>query len=471
MWSVCCHGSKCFYARFLFTFFSRIESRLPIFATPFNNFMTLIDAMAPKPFHRSTLIPRIFHVFLWLLLSSGLSAQDIDKAALQEGKSLFKSNCASCHNPLQDGTGPALKGALSRWEAAGEYNGKSGKEWLHSWIKNWNDPVNAKYPYAVEMSNWSASQMNLFPTLKDEDIDKILLYVDNSDKGAAPAAAAAAPAAGTGAEGAAPEEGGNMNLWLFLAFLIALVAILVNVTNRLDRMVAESKGEELAPEVPFWKSKRLAAFLILIGVLYLGYVTADSAISLGREQGYQPEQPIKFSHALHAGKHKIDCQYCHASAAKGKHSNIPSLNTCMNCHKNVQKGPKYGTEEIAKIYAAVGYNPATQTYDRAKQKPVEWVRIHNLPDHVYFNHAQHVNAGKVACQTCHGPVETMEEVYQYSPLSMGWCINCHRQTEVQFASNNYYSVYEKLHNDLKNKKLDKVTVETIGGTECQKCHY
>jgi hypothetical protein len=142
----------------------------------------------------------------------------------------------------------------------------------------------------------------------------------------------------------------------------------------------------------------------------------------------------------------------------------------MNCHKNISKGPKYGTEEIAKIYAAVGWDPATQTYAN-EPKPVEWVRIHNLPDHVYFNHAQHVNAGKVQCQTCHGPIETMEEVYQYSPLSMGWCINCHRQTEVQFASNNYYSSFQTLHDELKEKKISKVTVETIGGTECQRCHY
>jgi hypothetical protein len=142
----------------------------------------------------------------------------------------------------------------------------------------------------------------------------------------------------------------------------------------------------------------------------------------------------------------------------------------MNCHKNITKGPKYGTEEIAKIYEAVGWDAYTQSYSKP-QKPVEWVRIHNLPDHVYFNHAQHVNAGKVQCQTCHGPIETMEEVYQYSPLSMGWCINCHRQTEVQFASNSYYSTYETLHEKLKNKELSKITVDKIGGTECQRCHY
>jgi hypothetical protein len=236
-------------------------------------------------------------------------------------------------------------------------------------------------------------------------------------------------------------------------------------------MVAEKAGEVQEPGIPFYKKTNFIAAAILIGIVALGYVTVDTVTHFGRQQGYQPSQPIKFSHALHAGTHKIDCQYCHSTANKGKHSNIPSLNTCMNCHKQVSKGPKYGTEEIAKIYAAVGWDPTAKSYDLSKAKPVEWTRIHNLPDHVYFNHAQHVNAGKVKCQTCHGNIEQMEEVYQYAPLSMGWCINCHRNTDVQFASNNYYAAYESIHQKLKDKKLDRVTVATVGGTECQRCHY
>ena len=104
-------------------------------------------------------------------------------------------------------------------------------------------------------------------------------------------------------------------------------------------------------------------------------------------------------------------------------------------------------------------------------KEVEWVRIHNLPDHVYFNHSQHVNAGKVQCQTCHGPIQEMDEVKQFSDLSMGWCVNCHRETKVQFTSNKFYSIYEKFHEDLKKNPSDSITVAKIGGTECQKCHY
>jgi cytochrome c2 len=410
---------------------------------------------------------------LTVLLSVGFlfaHAAEVDKAQWTEGKSLFKSNCAACHNPKADGTGPALQGVTARWEGAGEFKGKSGKQWLHTWIHNWKDAVGGGYKYAVDMANSRPSEMNVFTTLNDGQIDQILLYVENPDAYGAPAAPAAGAA--TAAGGAAQtEESSNTALYLFVLLLVLLVVILVSVTNRLDKMVAEKAGEVQEPGIPFYKKTNFIAAAILIGIVALGYVTVDTVTHFGRQQGYQPSQPIKFSHALHAGTHKIDCQYCHSTANKGKHSNIPSLNTCMNCHKQVSKGPKYGTEEIAKIYAAVGWDPTAKSYDLSKAKPVEWTRIHNLPDHVYFNHAQHVNAGKVKCQTCHGNIEQMEEVYQYAPLSMGWCINCHRNTDVQFASNNYYAAYESIHQKLKDKKLDRVTVATVGGTECQRCHY
>jgi hypothetical protein len=113
------------------------------------------------------------------------------------------------------------------------------------------------------------------------------------------------------------------------------------------------------------------------------------------------------------------------------------------------------------------------TNDQKKkvQGPIEWVRVHNLPDHAYFNHAQHVTVGKVECQTCHGEVEKMEVLAQASPLSMGWCINCHRQTEVKFTDNPYYANYVQYHEEMAAGKRSKVTVADIGGLECQKCHY
>ncbi|MFN8276066.1 MAG: cytochrome c3 family protein [Chitinophagales bacterium] len=418
----------------------------------------------PKPSATITstvLLAIFFHLF------TASAFAEVDKAQWNEGKSLFKSNCASCHNPKADGTGPALMGVTKRWEGGGDYKGKTGTQWLHTWIHNWNDAVAAGVPYAVAMANSRPSQMNVFTNLKDEDIDKILLYVENPDAGApAPAVAVAGP---QGAGAGNQETGLGTPTYLFAFLLLVLVGILISVTSRLDKVLAEQKGETLN-KTPFWKTRKFKGATILVVIIGTLFWLGENGIRMGRQQGYQPTQPIRFSHKLHAGTHKIDCQYCHTSAAKGKASGIPSLNTCMNCHKNVQKGPMYGTEEIGKIYAAVGWDPKQMAYVR-EPKPVEWVRIHNLPDHVYFNHAQHVVAGKVACQTCHGNIQEMEEVKQFAPLSMGWCVNCHRQTEVQFASNNYYSTYEKLHEDLKNKKIDKVTVEKIGGTECAKCHY
>lgn len=455
----------------LFSNFWIIRHRYTYLPPHFYNSMTIQHGIMSENNAKKNPLTSISRLLTILLSFTVILAHaEVDKAKWNEGKALFKGNCAACHNPKADGTGPALAGVTARWEAAGDFKGKTGKQWLYEWIKNWNDPVNAGYKYAVDMANSRPSAMNSFVTLKDADIDNILLYIENSD---AFAAAKPADAAAAGDAGAAKpqEKSSNTTLYIFIAFLIVLVAILIGITNKLDRIVAEKKGEVVPKESkPFWKNPKWITAFVLIGIVALGYAMVDWGTSLGRQQGYQPTQPIKYSHALHAGTHKIECQYCHSSAYKGKHANIPSVNTCMNCHKNITKGPKYGTEEIAKIYAAVGWDPTTQTYSKTP-KPVEWVRIHNLPDHVYFNHAQHVNAGKVQCQTCHGPIETMEEVYQYSPLSMGWCINCHRQTEVQFASNNYYSSYEEFHAKLKNKELSRVTVETIGGTECQRCHY
>ncbi|MDB5252538.1 MAG: cytochrome, partial [Flaviaesturariibacter sp.] len=170
------------------------------------------------------------------------------------------------------------------------------------------------------------------------------------------------------------------------------------------------------------------------------------------------------------------------------HAGIPSLNICMNCHKAIgayEKGPKIydedgnevnGTAEIQKLYKYANYTPG-KPWDPYKATSPEWVKIHNLPDHVYFNHAQHINAGKVACHTCHGNIQEMDVVEQKAELSMGWCINCHRETKVNFfnskdsSGNKFYSIYEKFHNDIRNGKMDSVTVKDIGGLECQKCHY
>jgi hypothetical protein len=210
----------------------------------------------------------------------------------------------------------------------------------------------------------------------------------------------------------------------------------------------------------FLKYKAINLIIILAAGLYVTKVTAHEAIALGRSQNYEPDQPVKFSHAVHAKQNQIDCLYCHASAEYSKVAGIPSANVCLNCHTLVREGTRTGKFEINKIHAAVENNT-----------PIEWVKIHNLPDYTYFNHSQHISVGKITCQTCHGDIQDMDRVKQVQDLSMGWCINCHRTTEVQFTKNAFYDKYEKLHQELKEGKIDRVTAEKVGGTDCMKCHY
>ncbi len=253
-------------------------------------------------------------------------------------------------------------------------------------------------------------------------------------------------------------------------------------------MSDDVEGIHRPEPVPFFKNKVYIAMLALVFFAVAGYYFSKAAIGFGRQKDYQPEQPIFYSHKVHAGINQINCQYCHSSVTESKHASIPSVNVCMNCHKaiNTYEGPQLyteegkeinGTAEIAKLYAAAGFDPKNSAkWNASMAKPIEWVKIHNLPDHVYFNHSQHVKAGKVQCQSCHGEITAMDEVKQVSELSMGWCVNCHRETKVDFnytdsTGNKFYSIYEKFHNDIKNHKMDSVTVEKIGGLECQKCHY
>lgn len=411
--------------------------------------------------------------FISMFISNVAFSQDA-----KAGKTLFRSKCGSCHDVSLKSkmTGPALEGVIDRWNAAGEFKGKSGEEMLKTWILNWNDPVNAGYPYAVKMKDFDPSQMSVFAgQISDAEMANILAYIKNPSS-------ASAKVEGGDKSKAADAQGGNSKFSSYTIAIILSLLLLLLLTYILGKTSKELKGIKVnknedgtynlnikeKDKTPFYLKSKFKSALTLLLTLLLIYALGKSAIGLGRQQGYQPTQPIKYSHELHAGKNKIDCQYCHFTAADGKHANIPSVSTCMNCHKAVTKGPKYGTTEIQKIYDAVGWDGSAYT---KTPKPVKWIRIHNLPDHVYFNHSQHVNAGKVACQTCHGPIETMEEVYQFAPLSMGWCVNCHRNHDVQFVDNSYYKVFEKYHEELKNGTRKRVTVSDIGGTECQKCHY
>ena len=393
----------------------------------------------------------------------------------QNGEALFKANCASCHKPIGQLTGPALQGIRKTLPPG---------DWVYKWIAN-SSIMNDAEAMRVKAA-FGNSQMQAFGSqLKKEEIDAILDYADKYTP----------PVPVTKVGG-----GGEDNSLVFgiLTLILALIAFtLLQVNSNLRKLSDEKEGVHRPEPVPTYKNKTylMAAILVLFAVG--GYYTINGAIGLGRMKNYQPEQPIYYSHQVHAGTNQISCLYCHGGAQDSKHANIPSVNVCMNCHKGINKyeGPDKlqredgtaidGTAEIQKLYAYAGFNAATKTYNADKNgdgipdgaKPIEWIKIHNLPDHVYFNHSQHVKVGKQQCQTCHGNIQEMPEVYQFAELSMGWCVNCHRESKVDFynkadsTGNKFYSIYEKFHKDLKSGKIDSVTVEKIGGTECQKCHY
>jgi cytochrome c551/c552 len=402
----------------------------------------------------------------FLLLFAGFSFA-------QDGKALFQSDCASCHNPIKQVTGPALKGVTSR---------VPDKKLLHAWIKNNAAVLASGNKYFNDLYvQFSKTPMNTFPGLTDPEIDAILKYIETY------------PEPGPGANGNNPNPGKTVEsddslLYGILTLILAVIMlVLLRVNSNLRKLSDDKAGIASHEPIPFYRNKVYITVLVLALFTIGGYYVVQAAIGLGRQQDYQPEQPIFYSHKVHAGTNQISCLYCHGGAWESKHAAIPSLNVCMNCHAaiNDYKGePLYredgsvvdATGEIQKIYSYTGYDPKSGKYT-GPTRSIEWTKIHNLPDHVFFSHAQHIRAGKVQCQTCHGNITEMNEVKQFAPLSMGWCINCHRTSKVNFpdsAGNNgnkFYSIYERFHNDLRTGNMDSVTVENIGGTECQKCHY
>lgn len=395
----------------------------------------------------------------------GLSARAQGDAA--KGEALFKANCTACHKIDQRMTGPAL-GPIMLSE--------TDDKWLTSWIHNNQALIAAKDPKALKIYNeFNQAGMTVFTNLSDGDVANIIAYVRTEAKKPKPQAATAAAAADSG-----PSD--LVVFGLIGVIVIALIVILVlnRVIGTLERLLlkkqglatdeddeaeAAAKGEGLAKLKKLAKNKKLVFFVVLCATVGLGSYSWVTMWNTNMHQGYQPVQPIKYSHELHAGVMKIDCQYCHSGAYKSKNASIPSLNVCMNCHKTV----KTESPEIHKIYDALGYDPTTTKYDSTKAKPIQWVRVHNLPDFAYFNHSQHVKVEGLKCQTCHGPVETMKEVYQYSPLTMKWCVQCHKRTNVNAKGNAYYDEIIKAHDRI--KKGEPVTAAVLGGIECGKCHY
>jgi mono/diheme cytochrome c family protein len=413
-------------------------------------------------------------LIILLAFSTSLSAQEGDPIS---GKTLFNANCAACHQLDKKMTGPALRNVETRLSNDQGLD----RAWIYAWIRNSAGVIKSGDAYANKVFNENGgTAMTAFPQLSDQDIDNILAYT--AQVKAEPVPQATATAATTTA---ATSSISNELILGALAILFVLLASGLYLVNKTLRRFAVAKDIDL-PETkrtPLWKAFVQNQFLVLVTAIFLllasAYFVYGYLMQIGVDQGYQPIQPIHFSHKIHAGDNAIDCNYCHSSARVSKTSGIPSLNVCMNCHKSIYQvapetqaaGAAIGKDynaEIKKLYAAAGWDDAAQQYTGNSQ-PVKWIRIHNLPDFVYFNHSQHVTVAGVACQTCHGPVQEMEVVSQFAPLTMGWCINCHRTTNVNMKDNAYY---EKIHEQLAKKYgVKEVTEAQMGGLECGKCHY
>jgi mono/diheme cytochrome c family protein len=405
---------------------------------------------------------KFFTLALLILSYSSSFSQEIptDAASISAGEALFNGNCKSCHRVDKKLVGPALAGVQDRAPSI---------KWILEWVKNPAKVIASGDEYANKIYNeYNKSQMTAFTSYTDTQILSILAYV----KAYKPEEPAAAPAAGAPAAGGAGISNDYLNVIIagMILILVLMVVILGLIVSALKRFLNQKELSEDDAEVvnsPYSVSSITRSsgfvFLVVFVVASIGFKQViDGLYSIGVQQDYAPKQPIAFSHKLHAGAYEINCKYCHTGVLKGKQANIPSPNICMNCHTQI----KQESPEIQKIYSAIGYDPKTASYT-GKQKPIEWVRIHNLPDLAYFNHAQHVNVGGIECQTCHGPVQEMEVVRQYSLLTMGWCIDCHRKTDVNNKGNDYYNKLTELHKASKGK----MKVEDIGGLECAKCHY
>lgn len=389
-----------------------------------------------------------------------------------KGKEIFNTNCAACHKLDAKATGPALRGVGAKYD----------KAWIYKWVHNSGDLIKSGDAAAVKVFEANNKiPMTPFPQLSEADIDNVIAYTMEAKP------VAAAPVAGAKVPGTEAGAGGISNDVILgaLSLIMAILIVMLLLVNNVLRKVAAANGINVAPKeptLPIWKAFAKNQFLVLVTSIFLLLASAffvyGYLMQVGVDQNYQPVQPIHYSHRIHAGSNGINCNYCHSAARVGKTAGIPSLNVCMNCHKNISEvsdttatadhSKDFYDKEIAKLYKAVGWDKTNQKYTGITQ-PVKWVRIHNLQSFVYFNHSQHVTVAGVECQTCHGPVQTYEIQKQFAPMTMKWCVDCHRKTEVKMEGNDYYT---KIHEQLSKKYgVDKLTAAQMGGLECGKCHY
>ena len=408
---------------------------------------------------------RQFFFVILFFLNTNLVAQS-------EGEQIFKSNCAACHTI-----------------GGGKLIGPDAKEWLGSdRFVSTDDPLGTLVKYVQNPADFGVLEMPA-QALTAGEIKQVLDYVD----GYVPEVKEVVTSSVVVVE----EESMNTDIFLLILTLILflLILVLVSVKNNLKESMSlptETVFESFKNYVTINRNKIIIGFVLFVSLMYLVY---NLMMGVGVVEKYQPDQPIAFSHEIHAGLNGVDCNYGHSSAKNSAHSGVPSANVCMNCHAVVKGGDDEAKNEIGKIWKSFGLDIETDDFDWNKvdtydQTPIEWVRVHNLPDHAYFNHAQHVTVGGLECQQCHGnmqektvgQVATAEELnkidynikdgieFDHPTLTMGWCIDCHRQKEVDMDDNDYYT---EMHKNFKEKHEgeENFTVDMIGGLECGKCHY
>ena len=384
--------------------------------------------------------------------------ESFDQNIVSNGESLFKGNCTVCHAINDVLIGPALRDVHER----------QSEEWIYAFIKNSQKVIKSGDEYAVDLYNqYNQTLMTSFD-FSDEELNSILTYIRSESSKEIQVAVVE----GVDVQGETSSSISSDNFYLSLGLniflLLILIFILLRFTNLSKKYVIlkdnQTKGKLLDEEdkeivdsgfniKDFIRSNKVVGIASFVFIAVFVKSCIDGIYTIGIQQNYQPTQPIAFSHKVHAGQYEIDCNYCHTGVNISKSANIPSVNICMNCHNAINTDKP----EIQKILTAYEEN-----------RPIEWVRVHNLPDLAYFNHSQHVAIGGLECNTCHGPIEEMDVVYQYSELTMGWCINCHRESEINSKGNDYYDKLVELH---KGSSKEPLKVEDIGGLECSKCHY
>ena len=444
-------------------------------------------------------VKRLSSVLTGLLLLAFIS---LSPSYHSQGEALFKAKCATCHAVFQNGTGPKLYGAVERWEAEDE------GELIYEWVRNnakLRESGKSKRAASV-FAEYKGSVMTVFADLTDEQIGSIFEWVDSQDPNAS---AGGNDQAGIENGASEEEEEGMPWIWIILGIMFVIIIMAVSGVRRQLKIATKESGDatdSLTYVEEFktwaWKYRLYVGLVSLVLVLSLVVGLFKVLYSINVMENYQPSQPIAFPHDVHAGINGIDCKYCHNSVTKSKSAGIPSVNVCMNCHKKINGEGKEFKGEIDKIYAAAGWDPNSGPAGEytGKTSPIVWNKVHNLPDHVYFNHSQHVVVGGLDCKQCHGDMAKMKETAKVQPhgelnkiqenidskieftkptLTMGWCIECHGQSGVDIAgSDNAY--YDEIHNRLKKNDYSllnsynddgKVTVKELGGWECSKCHY